>query len=514
MKDSIHKFWEVENVGVDEHPVYENFKQTISFDGETYVTALPSKPFHKPLPDNYALSKHRLSILKTKLDKNEELKQEYNQVFDNYLKDGIIEKVADNDYGLVEKTHYLSHRAVVWCDKETTKVRAVFDVSVKNGNEPSLNDCLYAGPCLLRQLYDIFVRFHLHNIILMSDIKQAFLNVVIRDEDRDNLRFLCDDPFSTEPKIIILRFLRVVFGIISSPFLLNETMKYHLERYLNEAKNFVEKFLNDLYVDDSTFGFFNVKEAYDFYLNAKRIMKECGFELRKWASNSVELMNKINRDENINCSDSSNESNHTRKVLGINWDLSADTVIFYFDELVNEAFSLPMTKRSILKISAKIFDPLGLTSPITIQFKMLFQIICTNKFNWDDPLPNDLLKEWINLLEKLRTLDKLVVPRAILKDIKENEVLRCEMHGFCDSSLKAYSAMVYLKVLTKEKCFVCLLSAKSKVAPYKTLTIPQLELLRCHLLSKLVDSVKRAIRMLMKFDEVYLWTDSEICLWR
>ena len=54
------------------------------------------------------------------------------------------------------------------------------------------------------------------------------------------------------------------------------------------------KFLNDLYVDHLTSGFFNVKEAYDFYLNAKRIMKECGFKLRKWVPNSVELMNKIN----------------------------------------------------------------------------------------------------------------------------------------------------------------------------------------------------------------------------
>ena len=129
-----------------------------------------------------------------------------------------------------------------------------------------------------------------------------------------------------------------MLGIISSPLLLNATIKHHLERYLNDAKNFAEKFLNDLYVDDSTSGFFNVKEAYDFYLNAKRIMKEGSFELRKWASNSVERMDKINRDENINCSDSSNESNHTRKVLGINWDLAADTIIFYFDELVNEAF--------------------------------------------------------------------------------------------------------------------------------------------------------------------------------
>ena len=87
---------------------------------------------------------------------------------------------------------------------------------------------------------------------------------------------------------------------------------------------------------------------------------------------------------------------------------------------------------------------------LQLQFKMFFQAICTSKFNWDDPLPNDLLKQWVNFLEKLRKVDKLVKPRAILKDINENEVLRCEIHGFCDSALKVYSAIVCLKVLTKE----------------------------------------------------------------
>ena len=81
---------------------------------------------------------------------------------------------------------------------------------------------------------------------------------------------------------------------------------------------------------------------------------------------------------------------------------------------------------------------------------MLFQIICTNKFNWDVPLSNDLLREWINLLEKLRTLDKLVTHRAILKNIKENQVLRCKIHGFSDSSLKTYSTMIYLKLWSRK----------------------------------------------------------------
>ena len=174
LKCFIQKFWGVENVGVDEHSVYENFKQTISFDGEYYVTALLFKPFHKPLPDNYTLSRHRRSIFKTKLDENEELKQEYNQVFDNYLKDRIIERVADDDSVVVEKTHYLPYRTVDRCDKETTKLRVVFDTSAKNGNEPSFNNWFYAGPCLLRRIYEILVQFRLHNIILMSDIKQVF----------------------------------------------------------------------------------------------------------------------------------------------------------------------------------------------------------------------------------------------------------------------------------------------------------------------------------------------------
>ena len=75
---------------------------------------------------------------------------------------------------------------------------------------------------------------------------------------------------------------------------MNAVVKYHLERYLNYAKIFVEKFLNDLYADDSTSGFFSVKEACHIYLTAKQIMKEGGFELLKWNSNSVKLMNKIN----------------------------------------------------------------------------------------------------------------------------------------------------------------------------------------------------------------------------
>ena len=111
-------------------------KQATSFDGEHYVIALPFKPFYKLFHGNYTWLKHRYSIAKPKLDKDEELKQEYNQVFDNYLKGDIIKKVDDDDYEGLKKP-WLAPLVSCKCDKETAKMRARFDASAKYGNELS-----------------------------------------------------------------------------------------------------------------------------------------------------------------------------------------------------------------------------------------------------------------------------------------------------------------------------------------------------------------------------------------
>ena len=81
------------------------------------------------------------------------------------------------------KTRYLLQGAVARHDKETTKVRIVFDGSAKVDQRTSLNQALYSGPSLLCMIFDILLRFLLHKYILLSDIKQAFLNVGVRAED-------------------------------------------------------------------------------------------------------------------------------------------------------------------------------------------------------------------------------------------------------------------------------------------------------------------------------------------
>ena len=75
----------------------------------------------------------------------------------------------------------------------------------------------------------ILLRFRFYVVALASDIEKAFLQITVDENDRDYLRFLCFDIiFSDQPKIARSRFARVVFGVTSSPFCLNGTIRKHV----------------------------------------------------------------------------------------------------------------------------------------------------------------------------------------------------------------------------------------------------------------------------------------------
>ena len=530
LREQLEKFWEVDSLGLsDEGTVYDQFKNDIYFDGERYTTKLPFKKHHEYLPDNYQLSKNRLVSLKRRLDKNCELKEEYNNIIQGYKREGIVEEV--DTLGCPGKVHYLPHQPVVRNEKETTKVRIVFDGSAKSDGA-SINQCLYSGPCLLTLIFDILLRFRMFRIGLISDIQQAFLNVAISEDDRDVLRFLWfDDIFSNNPKVIILRFLRVVFGIICSPFLLNGTIHYHLSKYSSIDNEFVNRFLRDLlYVDDSTTSVSSVSEGFEFYTKSKLCLKDAGFNLRKWCSNSKELIQLISDrekaseeecdiHENMQQDKESyakrflgcNESEIFKKVLGIVWDIEKDEFVFHFQELIDEAFMLPATKRNLLRISAKLYDPLGLMCPIVIQSKLLFQRLCIDKLHWDDTLPNEISKVWFNWLNDLRRISSFSLSRYVFTEVTE-KVINVELHGFCDSSKRAYSATCYVRAETSIGVITKLVAAKAKVAPIQALSIPRLELLSRVLLTKLSGAVKRGLSCVLTISKCYYWSDSEIVL--
>ena len=122
--------------------------------------------------------------------------------------------------------------------------------------------------------------------------------VSVAEEDRDVLKFLWfDDPRKKNPDIIILRFTRVVFGVSSSPFLLNATIAHHMENYRQEDPEFVTKFGRAIYVDDVIFGAQDDDNTFELYLKSKKRLSKGGFNLRKFITNSSNLRTRIHWNE-------------------------------------------------------------------------------------------------------------------------------------------------------------------------------------------------------------------------
>ena len=155
--------------------------------------------------------------------------EKYDEIFKEYDQNKNIEKVPKKPV----QVHYLSHRLREDKegkvkkppkdkgreDKDTTKIRAVFDAScVLDGS--ALNDCLYPGPNLLSKIFHILLRFQFNFTAILADIKQAFFNVEISKDHRDFLRFPWYENVNSESvaKLIVYRFLTVVFGVTSSTF--------------------------------------------------------------------------------------------------------------------------------------------------------------------------------------------------------------------------------------------------------------------------------------------------------
>ena len=82
------------------------------------------------------------------------------------------------------------------------------------------------------------------------------------------LIFVDSDP----PRLHVLRFARVVFGVSSSPFLLNATIDHHLKRHSTSYPNLIKTLRRSINVDVVVTGAATEDEAHQLYAVAKNIM--------------------------------------------------------------------------------------------------------------------------------------------------------------------------------------------------------------------------------------------------
>ena len=139
----------------------------------------------------------------------------------------------------------------------------------------------------------MLVKNRFHPIAVAGYIEKVFLQGRVREPDRDALRFhWIKDVHSTE--VEILRFTRVVFGLTSSPFLLNGVITRHLELIEPRHPETMAEIRKSLYVDDLISGAPTTNEAAELKQDAIEIFDDAKFRLHKWHSNAPELESDMN----------------------------------------------------------------------------------------------------------------------------------------------------------------------------------------------------------------------------
>ncbi|GFQ72167.1 DUF1758 domain-containing protein [Trichonephila clavata] len=356
-------------------------------------------------------------------------------------------------------------------------------------------------------MLELLLRFRKNPVAFTADVKSAFLQIESNLHDRDFTRFFWTDNLNNNP--CVLNFTRVLFGLRPSPYLLAATLKHHFRKYKEQYPHTFDLLNSSIYVDDFICGRNDVPDALRTTLECLQIFSDASMLLRKWRTNSKQL-DLLWQQEGVETEFSETSATDLRlpiKVLGLASDSEKDLIYFNPKNLLKFMSRKTESKRFILSVVGRIYDPIGILGPFIIELKCLLQDLWTLGVDWDSDFPPMLRHKWQQRSSEAEGLTEIKIPRFYLGDV-DQELSSVDIHCFSDASKSAYGTILYLRFVTCnnkiETSFIC---SKSRVAPLKSLTLPRLELTAALLSARLAKQVSSCL----KFNaNIYYWTDSLI----
>jgi len=503
----LQKFWELEELPPTKHFTTEeklcehHFQSTHTRrnDGR-YIVKLPFNDKIESLGSSRDQAVSRFHQLDRRFNRCPDKREQYIKFMREYQSLNHMERVPTH---LIHnsKSYYLPHHFVTKEDSSTTKLRVVFDGSAKTSSGVSLNNALRVGPTVQNDLFTLLLQFRFHLIALKADITKMYRQFIINESDIDYQRIVWRE--SPNQPLEDYRLLTVTYGTTSAPFLATRSLQ---QLATDEATNFpgasrvVSK---DMYVDDLMSGENSVERAIHLQKQISQLVKAGGMEICKWSSNDPAVMASIPEHLRETKSSLSLDTDHAVKALGVLWNTTTDHFTFAVNT-GHQSFSL--TKRILLSELARVFDPLGWLSPVTIKAKLMFQDLWKEKTGWDDQLNQETQTQWCEYQSQMKYIESIRIPRCIIIP----EVVQQQLHGFCDASEKAYAAVVYLRCEKSDGTVaINLLTSRTRVAPIKQVSLPRLELCGAVLVANLLKTVQDSINLRCPY---YAWTDSTIVM--
>ena len=508
------KFWKSEEppapqqiLTPEEEQVEEHYQSTHSYNPQKkrYVVTLPKKQNPPQLGDSRRQALVRYKANERSLQ-NKGTFDAFQAVVKEYFTLGHARIVTPSELSSsASDCYYLPMHGVTKESSSTTKLRVVFDASAKTTSGYSLNDTLSVGPTLHPTLDRILLKFRTYQVAITSDISKMYREVLLSPQDQQLHRFLWranpDDP------ILDYCMERVTFGVAASPYLAVKTLQQTAQDHASDYPVASYHVFSSFYVDDLLCGADTVEQAIELFEDLREVLSKGSFHLRKWRSSAPQVLQHIPDSllEPLPQQDLvDRHSANYPKALGLAWDSVRDTMATHVD-LPSKFTS---TKRGIISDVARTFDVLGWLSPVLLPMKLLFQSLWEAGLGWDEEVPAELENQHRKWREELPLLSNIHLPRCYFRSEK---ALTVELHGFCDASEKAYSAVVYLRATYSNQPPSCrLVIAKTKVAPVKVISLPRLELCGAHLLSKILTTSRETLDL--PLDSTFAWCDSTIVL--
>lgn len=489
-----------------------------------YTAKIPWKNGDKPdLISNKNQVKHRQekTCHSGYLEKKGTSMEAIDAIFQGYLDKGYIEEVKDlSDQERID-CQLVNFFPIVHEERDTTKVRVVFDAASANKQGKSVNSEIEKTPNRLNDLFEILLGFREFEFALQADISEMFLRIKMCAEDYKYHRFFWNDK--------IMQFTSTLFGGRACPDISQKVICTHAEfmKYIYPLASFV--ILYRTYMDDSITSKQTEKELLELALQLIPLMKGVDMQIMKFYSNSKLVMKTLDPkilSKKVTFGDKDPIFEES-KVLGMSWDADTDLIRYIskfksveeFFKSINLAKFPVWTKRKILQLSATVFDPLGLISPYTVKARSILQELWKVSVDWDDKIPDEFAKRWQDWLDELFVLSETIsIPRWIQCKDGRNKAI----HVFTDASSRVYCCVAYVRLTSEtsreekdsqadEKVIdVRLITAKSRVTPTKTESISRLELAACVLGVRLGNAVASAYKV--HPDLVHYWTDSTNCL--
>ncbi|XP_055585016.1 uncharacterized protein LOC129737877 [Uranotaenia lowii] len=519
LHDLVKRSFAVESLGISRHSDPESnddirarqiLEATTKRVAQRFETGLLWRYDVLEFPDSFPMAYKRMLCLERRMQTDAIIGASVKRQISEYIEKGYLREatVLDIDNTDVRRTWYLP-LGVVLNPKKPGKVRIFCDAAAKVDGI-SLNSMLLKGPDLLVSLPKVLFGFRERRIAVCADIREMFHRVLIRDEDINAQRILWREDPSLPPRIFLMKV--ATFGSTSSPCSVQHVKNLNAREFADRFPEAVECILNYHYMDDFLKSFDDEMEAAKRSLEVKYIHSQAGFEIHSWSSNSKKVLDAVGETDptsikKIALCDQTVTASATERILGMLWLREEDA--FTYSSNLGHVPEWP-TKREVLRVVMSLYDPLGLLSHFIVHGKILIQDIWRTQSTWDEPISETLKARWSQWIDLFQFLGDIRIPRPYFPGHSSHELSPLQLHVFVDASESAYACVSYLRTEINGEIKCALVSAKSKVAPLKTLSIPRLELQAAIIGSRLSKNAVEAHSLAIT--RRYFWTDSRTVL--